>query len=96
LFKNENGCEGGTIIDDNGPGNTAGSSSAPINGLAKMRVQMAACASAAKQPSAPTEPTLTILTPPQSSVTPKPELHPLPIVQSPVAPEPELHPPSTV
>ncbi|KAG2152206.1 hypothetical protein BD769DRAFT_1658636 [Suillus cothurnatus] len=36
LFKNENGREGGTIIDDNGPGNAAGSSSAPINGLAKM------------------------------------------------------------
>jgi hypothetical protein len=96
LFKNENGHEGGTIINNNRPGNAAGSSSAPINGLAKMQAQMAACASAAKQPSAPAEPTLTIPTLPQSSVTPEPELHPLPIVRSPVAPEPELHPPPTI
>ncbi|KAG2084746.1 uncharacterized protein F5147DRAFT_765198 [Suillus discolor] len=67
LFKNENGREGGmTITDDNGPGNAAGSSSAPINDLAKMRVQMAARASTAKQPAAP-ELTPTIPTLPQSS-----------------------------
>ncbi|KAG2118202.1 uncharacterized protein F5147DRAFT_768334 [Suillus discolor] len=94
LFKNENGREGGTTItDDNGPGNAAGSSSAPINGLAKMRAQMAARASTAKQPAAP-ELTPTIPTPPQSSVTPEPELPPLPIAS--VTPEPELPPPPIV
>ncbi|KAG2093896.1 uncharacterized protein F5147DRAFT_820813 [Suillus discolor] len=94
LFKNENGREGGTTItDDNGPGNAAGSSSAPINSLAKMRAQMAARASTAKQPAAP-ELTPTIPTPPQSSVTPEPELPPLPIAS--VTPQPELPPPPIV
>lgn len=67
LFKNENGREGGAINDDNGSWNAA-NSSAPVNGLAKMRAQMAARASASKRP----EP-MPIPTPPQSSVTPDPE-----------------------
>ncbi|KAG1720077.1 hypothetical protein EDB19DRAFT_2044780 [Suillus lakei] len=80
LFKNENGRKGGaTISDDNG--NASGSSLAPVNGLAKMRAQMAARANAARRPAAP-EPNA-IRTPPQSSVTPDPELPPLPIVRSP-------------
>jgi hypothetical protein len=80
LFKNENGREGGaTISDDNG--NASGSSLAPVNGLAKMRAQMATRANAARRPAAP-EPNA-IRTPPQSSVTPDPELPPLPIVRSP-------------
>ncbi|KAG1856385.1 hypothetical protein DFJ58DRAFT_727221 [Suillus subalutaceus] len=98
LFKNENGREGGTTItDDNGPGNAAGSSSASgsINGLAKMRAQMAARVSAAKGPAGP-GPTPTHPTPPQSSITPEPELPPPPIVRSPVIPDPELRPPPIV
>ncbi|KAG1901001.1 uncharacterized protein F5891DRAFT_1188108 [Suillus fuscotomentosus] len=88
LFKNENRREGGpTISDDNGPGNLTGLSSAPVNGLAKMRAQMAARASTAKQLAAP-EATPTIPTPPQSSVTLEPELLPPPIAS--VTPEPEL------
>ncbi|KAG2126879.1 uncharacterized protein EDB93DRAFT_1257377 [Suillus bovinus] len=84
LFKNENRREGGmAITDDNGPGDMAGSSSALVNGLAKMRAQMAARASAAKQPAAPETPRPTIPTPPQSSVTPDLEPPSMSINQSP-------------
>ncbi|KAG2139583.1 uncharacterized protein EDB93DRAFT_1106071 [Suillus bovinus] len=77
LFKNENGREGGmAITDDNGPGDMAGSSLAPVNGLAKMRAQMAARAT-------PKTPGPTIPTPPQSSVTPDPEPPSMSINRSP-------------
>ncbi|KAG2133239.1 uncharacterized protein EDB93DRAFT_1107619 [Suillus bovinus] len=92
LFKNKNGHKGGmAITDDNGPGDMPGSSLALVNGLAKMRAQMAARASAAKRPAAPEPrpvaapktPRPTIPTPPQSSVTPDPEPPSMSINRSP-------------
>jgi hypothetical protein len=63
------------ITDDN----MSGSSSAPVNGLAKMRAQMANRANAAKRPATP-DPN-PIPTPLQSSVTPDPP----PTMHSPTA-----------
>jgi hypothetical protein len=85
LFKNENGRDGGMAITDD---NVSGSSSAPVNGLAKMRAQMANRANAAKRPATPV-PTNPIPTPPHSSVTPDP----LPTTHSPT-PGPSVPPKS--
>jgi hypothetical protein len=67
--------------------NVSGSSSAPVNSLAKMRAQMANCANAAKRPATPVA--NPIPTPPHSSVTPDP----LPTIHSPT-PGPSVPPKS--